>query len=102
MADLLTTGQVQGLLRVDRTTIYRMVEDRRLPAIRVGKQWRFEKDEIERWLQAQTSPQAAPLAANPASGQAAAPSTGPCAAPHLSEILPLTCVQLLQDAFADM
>ncbi len=103
VADLLTTGQVQGLLRVDRTTIYRMVEDGRLPAIRVGKQWRFEKDEIEHWLQDQASPTAAVLAANYASSQVpAALSGGPPASPNLSEILPLTCVQLMQDAFAEM
>ena len=48
MADLLTTNQVQTLLKVDRTTIYRMVEQGRLPAIRVGKQWRFSRPEIER------------------------------------------------------
>ena len=50
MPDLLTTTQVQDLLQVDRTTIYRMVESGRLPAIRVGKQWRFSRPEIERWL----------------------------------------------------
>jgi excisionase family DNA binding protein len=99
MADLLTTGQVQGLLRVDRTTIYRMVEGGRLPAIRVGKQWRFEKEEIERWLQAQASPTASAL---PASQAPTSLSAGPSASPHLSEILPLACVQLMQDAFAEM
>jgi excisionase family DNA binding protein len=48
MSDLLTTNQVQDLLHVDRTTIYRLVESGRLPAIRVGKQWRFSRPEIER------------------------------------------------------
>ncbi len=103
MADLLTTGQVQGLLKVNRTTIYRMVEGGRLPAIRVGKQWRFEKDEIERWLQAQASPVASVLPASPAASQApTALSAGPAVSPQLAEILPLTCVQLMQDAFAEM
>jgi excisionase family DNA binding protein len=103
MADLLTTGQVQDLLQVDRTTIYRMVEDGRLPAIRVGKQWRFGKDEIERWLQERASPMATALAASPVANQAPTELTvGPSATPHLSEILPLACVQLMQDVFAEM
>ncbi len=46
----LTTRDVQELIRVDKSTIYRMAEAGRLPAIKVGRQWRFPADEIERWL----------------------------------------------------
>jgi excisionase family DNA binding protein len=113
MADLLTTSQVQDKLRVDRTTIYRMVEDGRLPAIRVGKQWRFQEDEIERWLQARGSSPPAPLGnslipaatAAPVSVSSSAAPAGSAPSPattHLSEILPIPCVQLIQDAFAEM
>jgi excisionase family DNA binding protein len=98
MPDLLTTGQVQDLLHVDRTTIYRMIEDGRLPAIRVGKQWRFPREDLDRWLQAQGLPAptdvARPAATKPA-------STSSAAAP-LSDVLPLTCAQLIQDIFAEM
>jgi excisionase family DNA binding protein len=110
MADLLTTSQVQDKLRVDRTTIYRMVEDGRLPAIRVGKQWRFQEDEIARWLQARGSTFPAPMGngMTPTASAALVPvsvstaAAGTPAPAHLSEILPLTCVQLIQDAFAEM
>jgi excisionase family DNA binding protein len=97
MPDLLTTGQVQNLLHVDRTTIYRMIEDGRLPAIRVGKQWRFPKEDLDRWLQALGLP--APTDARPA---APGPATSPSAVAPLSDILPLTCAQLIQDTFAEM
>lgn len=98
MADLLTTGQVQDLLRVDRTTIYRMIEDGRLPAIRVGKQWRFPKEDLDRWLQTQGAPASTDIPRPGVPKQAgAAPVTA-----HLSEILPLTCAQLIQDTFAEM
>lgn len=43
---LLTTKDVQRLIRVDRTTIYRMAEDGRLPAVKVGRQWRFPADRL--------------------------------------------------------
>jgi len=46
----LTSRDVQALIRVDRSTIYRMAESGRLPAIKVGRQWRFPADAIERWL----------------------------------------------------
>lgn len=46
--DLLTAQQVHELLHVDKSTIYRMAGDGRLPAVKVGKQWRFPSDEIAR------------------------------------------------------
>jgi excisionase family DNA binding protein len=47
---LLTTKEVQALVNVDRSTIYRMAEDGRIPAVKVGRQWRFPADEIYAWL----------------------------------------------------
>jgi excisionase family DNA binding protein len=49
-ATLLTTKDVQALINVDKSTIYRMAEDGRIPAIKVGRQWRFPAEQIERWL----------------------------------------------------
>lgn len=46
-SDLLTAQQVQRLLRVDKSTVYRMAGDGRLPAVKVGKQWRFSSKAIE-------------------------------------------------------
>jgi excisionase family DNA binding protein len=90
LTDLLTTHQVQDLLSIDRTTIYRMVQGGQLPAIRVGKQWRFARAEIDRWLRSQ--------AASGAAVQRAAPDG---AAPTLADLLPLPSLQLIQDAFAE-
>ncbi|MGZ5384254.1 MAG: PocR ligand-binding domain-containing protein [Acidimicrobiia bacterium] len=47
---MLTTRELQQLLHVDRSTIYRMAESGQLPAMKVGRQWRFPADRIERWL----------------------------------------------------
>lgn len=47
---LLTALEVQQLLHIDRSTVYRMAEDGRLPAIRVGRSWRFPADRIEAML----------------------------------------------------
>lgn len=44
--ELLTAQQVQLMLDVDRSTVYRMADDGRLPAIKVGRQWRFPADRI--------------------------------------------------------
>ena len=49
-SDLLTARQVQDRLHVDATTIYRMAADGRLPAVKVGRQWRFPADGVETLL----------------------------------------------------
>lgn len=98
MADLLTTNQVQDLLQVDRTTIYRMIGSGQLPAIRVGKQWRFARAEIERWLRVQGT---SGLAAQAGDAPATVPSEAQAPTHGLAELLPLPCVQLIQDTFAD-
>ncbi len=46
MATLLTTKDLQELINVDKSTIYRMAEDGRLPAVKVGRQWRFPAEQI--------------------------------------------------------
>jgi len=48
---LLTTEQVARYLKVDKFTIYRLVAQKKLPAYRVGNQWRFKKKILEQWLQ---------------------------------------------------
>src|SRR6266567_8350231 len=55
-APLLTARQVQRMLGVDRSTVYRMAEDGRLPALKIGRQWRFHPGQIEHLLAADTSP----------------------------------------------
>jgi excisionase family DNA binding protein len=46
----MTTEEVASYLRVDKYTIYRMVTQRKLPAFKVGNQWRFKRSILERWL----------------------------------------------------
>ena len=100
MTDFLTTKQVQAMLQVDRTTIYRMVESSQLPAVRVGKQWRFAAADVERWLQ--SGRYGAPAAAvSSANVSEPAPVASP-AGQTLGDVLPLSCAQAAQDTFADM
>jgi excisionase family DNA binding protein len=89
MADLLTTRQLQEMLQVDRTTIYRMLNEGRIPGFKVGGQWRFSRDTIEAWLQER----ARSLEESPANDADAVKPT--------AEVLPLSCVQSMQDIFAE-
>ena len=46
MNTFLTSQEMQELINVDRSTVYRMAEDGRLPGVKVGRQWRFPADRV--------------------------------------------------------
>jgi excisionase family DNA binding protein len=45
----LTLSELSEHLHVSKTTIYKMLRERKLPGFRVGHEWRFNVDAIERW-----------------------------------------------------
>jgi len=47
---LLTTEQVANYLKIDKFTVYRLVAQKKLPAFKVGNQWRFKRTLLEAWL----------------------------------------------------
>ena len=47
---LLTIEQVSEYLKVNKYTIYRLVAKGKIPALRVGNQWRFKKALVDEWL----------------------------------------------------
>ncbi|HEX2932275.1 MAG TPA: helix-turn-helix domain-containing protein [Candidatus Binatia bacterium] len=49
--NLLTTDQVAKYLKVDKFTVYRLVTQKKIPAFKVGNQWRFKRQMIDAWLQ---------------------------------------------------
>jgi excisionase family DNA binding protein len=50
MPKLMTVSEVAGYLRVTKKTVYRLLVRGKIPATKVGNQWRFAKDSIDRWL----------------------------------------------------
>ncbi len=89
MDDLLTTRELEDLLRVDRITIYRMLDDGRLKGFKVGGQWRFSRGEVQEWLRGRRQDHQAEYAAEPN------------AAPSGAEPLPLSCIEAIQSVFAE-
>jgi excisionase family DNA binding protein len=80
---LITAKQTQELLKVDRTTIYRMLKDGRLKGVKVGQQWRFYTSEVNDLLAGVRRPREDNI-------------------PVLDDILPLQCMQPVQDVFAEI
>jgi excisionase family DNA binding protein len=80
MDDFLTTRQVQDFLKVDRITVYRMLQDGRIKGSKIGQQWRFNRREVERLVNGNPVPEEAiPQAVDPT--------------------FPSHCVQTIQDLF---
>ena len=60
----LTTEEVLEYLQVNLRTVYRLIKAGKIPAVRVGRQWRFRKRDIDAWLDTQRTHQSpAPSAA---------------------------------------
>lgn len=49
----LTTDEVLDYLKVTSRTIYRLIKAGDLPAVRIGRQWRFCRSDLDAWLDRQ-------------------------------------------------
>lgn len=78
----MTTEEVPAYLQVNLRTVYRLIKAGKIPAVRVGRQWRFRKRDIDAWLEGQrTTP---PVAVPPDSpGSAEAPTTATAGIPRV-------------------
>lgn len=85
MDDFLTARQVQEILKVDRITVYRMLNDGRLKGSKIGQQWRFSRRDVDAML-------------NPASS--AGPAGMSDAAAEIN--FPTHCVQTIQDLYCEV
>jgi excisionase family DNA binding protein len=47
---LLTTEEVLDRLQLNIRTVYRLIKAGKLPAVRVGRQWRFRSRDVEAWI----------------------------------------------------
>jgi excisionase family DNA binding protein len=52
-AAFLTTDEVLSYLKVKSRTVYRLIKAGELPAIRVGRQWRIRRSDLDAWLETQ-------------------------------------------------
>jgi excisionase family DNA binding protein len=72
----LTTDEVLKYLQVNLRTVYRLIKAGKLPAVRVGRQWRFRKRDVDNWLDT-NRPRALRAVPSPSKASSAAPSSRP-------------------------
>jgi excisionase family DNA binding protein len=58
----LTTEEVLEYLQINLRTVYRLIKAGKIPAVRVGRQWRFRKRDIDAWLESQRPRTSRPVA----------------------------------------
>jgi excisionase family DNA binding protein len=80
MAEFITARKVIGLLKIDRTTLYRMLKEGRIKGVKIGSQWRFSSYEINAMME----------------GKPIDPNEPPM------EVLPIHCIQPIQEVFSDI
>lgn len=51
--EILTIEEVAAYLRLTPQTIYKWAQEKRIPAAKLGKEWRFRKSIIDQWLDEQ-------------------------------------------------
>ena len=48
----LSVGEICKYLGVSNDTVYRWIDGRNLPAHRIGRLWKFKKEEVDEWVKA--------------------------------------------------
>ncbi len=48
--EILTIDEVADYLRLTPQTIYKWAQERRIPAVKLGKEWRFRRSVIDKWF----------------------------------------------------
>ncbi len=46
----LTVKQVSSYLQISVAKVYQMAQSGEIPCCRLGQQWRFDREEIDRWM----------------------------------------------------
>jgi len=52
--EYITVEELADALKVSPRTIQRIIDRKELPAIRIGRQWRFRRQWVDEWLKSNT------------------------------------------------
>ncbi len=48
--NLMTVHDVAAYLRLSEATIYRLAKSKKMPAVKIGRTWRFQRRLVEEWI----------------------------------------------------
>lgn len=55
--EVMTLDELAIYLKVSKSTLYKLVQEGRIPGQKLGKQWRFSKSAVDDWLNRKTPPE---------------------------------------------
>lgn len=58
--EFLTVAEVAAILRVSKLTVWRYIDAGKLPAYKVGRDYRIKKSEFEQFLESKRTPKRKP------------------------------------------
>ena len=61
---LLSADEIASFLGVKRDTVYKLIDRNGLPAVKVGRLWKFRQQQVDEWVNRQPNPHA-PVAKTP-------------------------------------
>ncbi len=50
MAQIMTTKEMAKYLKLHQITICKLSKEGKIPSVRIGSRWRFDKEVIDRWI----------------------------------------------------
>ena len=50
-SEIMTLEETAKYLKIGKSTLYKMARKGKIPAVKIANQWRFRKEDIDRWLQ---------------------------------------------------
>ena len=50
MTDWLDMDDLAGYLKIPKSTLYKLLQSKGLPGHKIGRTWRFDREEIDRWV----------------------------------------------------
>ncbi len=50
-SEIMTLEETAKYLKIGKSTLYKMAREGKIPAVKIANQWRFKKEDIDKWLQ---------------------------------------------------
>jgi excisionase family DNA binding protein len=54
LAGIMTVHDVAEYLRLSEAKVYKLANEGRVPALRMGRSWRFKKEILDEWIRRET------------------------------------------------
>jgi len=51
LGEIMTLEETAKYLKIGKSTLYKMAREGKIPAVKIANQWRFRKEDIDKWLE---------------------------------------------------